>query len=421
MKNQPVCKRRLQENGELSFSKGFDEMRNNDSRMRERGEAVKIVSFTCYQVPPRWLFLKISTDEGIEGWGEPVIEGRAATVKTAVEELGAMLVGKDPLRIEDHWQMMYRGGFYRGGPILMSAIAGIDQALWDIKGKALNTPVYQLLGGACRDSIRVYSWIGGDHPSEVGKAAKEVVALGFTAVKMNGTNELQIVDSYREIDAAVARIAEVRAAVGPDIGIGIDFHGRVHKPMAKVLAKELEPYRPMFIEEPVLPENNEALREIANHTHIPIAVGERMFSRWDFKRVLADGYVDIIQPDLSHAGGITECKKIFAMAEAYDVAVAPHCPLGPIALAACLQVDATAYNAFIQEQSLGIHYNQGTDLLDYLQDRSVFAYENGVVKIPQGPGLGIAIDEAHVKKMAAIGHDWHNPIWRHQDGTVAEW
>ena len=216
---------------------------------------MKIVSFTCYQVPPRWLFLKITTDEGIEGWGEPVIEGRAATVKAAVEELGAMLVGKDPLRIEDHWQMMYRGGFYRGGPILMSAIAGIDQALWDIKGKALNTPVYQLLGGACRDSIRVYSWIGGDHPSEVGKAAKDVVALGFTAVKMNGTNELQIVDSYREIDAAVARIAEVRAAVGPDIGIGIDFHGRVHKPMAKVLAKELEPYRPMFIEEPVLPEN----------------------------------------------------------------------------------------------------------------------------------------------------------------------
>ena len=389
--------------------------------MHERGEAMKIVSFTCYQVPPRWLFLKITTDEGIEGWGEPVIEGRAATVKAAVEELGAMLVGKDPMRIEDHWQMMYRGGFYRGGPILMSAIAGIDQALWDIKGKALNTPVYQLLGGACRDSIRVYSWIGGDHPSEVGKAAKEVVALGFTAVKMNGTNELQIVDSYREIDAAVARIAEVRAAVGSDIGIGIDFHGRVHKPMAKVLAKELEPYRPMFIEEPVLPENNEALREIANHTHIPIAVGERMFSRWDFKQVLADGYVDIIQPDLSHAGGITESKKIFAMAEAYDVAVAPHCPLGPIALAACLQVDATAYNAFIQEQSLGIHYNQGTDLLDYLKDRSVFAYENGMVKIPQGPGLGIEIDEAHVKKMAEIGHDWHNPIWRHKDGTVAEW
>jgi galactonate dehydratase len=146
-----------------------------------------------------------------------------------------------------------------------------------------------------------------------------------------------------------------------------------------------------------------------------------MFSRWDFKQVLADGYVDIIQPDLSHAGGITECKKIFAMAEAYDVAVAPHCPLGPIALAACLQVDATAYNAFIQEQSLGIHYNEGTDLLDYLVDRSVFAYENGVVNIPGGPGLGIEINETHVKKMAAIGHDWHNPIWRHKDGTVAEW
>ena len=382
---------------------------------------MKIVSFTCYQVPPRWLFLKITTDEGIEGWGEPVIEGKAATVKAAVEELAQALIGKDPMRIEDHWQVMYRGGFYRGGPILMSAIAGIDQALWDIKGKFYNAPIYQLLGGACRDTVRVYSWIGGDHPSDVGKAAKEMMERGFTAVKMNCTNELQYVDSYREIDAAVARIAEVRSAVGPDVGIGVDFHGRVHKPMAKVLAKELEPYRPMFIEEPVLPENNEALREIANHTNIPIAIGERMFSRWDFKKALNDGYADILQPDLSHAGGITECKKIFAMAEAYDVAIAPHCPLGPIALAACLQVDATAHNVFIQEQSLGIHYNQGTDLLDYLADRSVFAYENGVVKIPGGPGLGIVINEEHVKKMAIVGHDWHNPVWRHADGTVAEW
>ncbi|MBP1931405.1 galactonate dehydratase [Ammoniphilus resinae] len=382
---------------------------------------MKITKLETFIVPPRWLFLKIETDEGIVGWGEPVIEGRAATVETAVQELSEYLIGKDPLRIEDHWQVMYRGGFYRGGPILMSAISGIDQALWDIKGKYYNTPVYQLLGGACRDSIRVYSWIGGDRPSDVGEAAKKAVEAGFTAVKMNATEELQIIDSYEKVDQAVSRIAAIREAVGYNVGVGVDFHGRVHKPMAKILVKELESFRPMFIEEPVLPENNEALRDIANATHIPIATGERMFSRWDFKKLFEDGYADIIQPDLSHAGGITECKKIASMAEAYDVALAPHCPLGPIALASCLHLDATSYNAFIQEQSLGIHYNQGSDLLDYLVDRSVFEYKDGYVNIPQAPGLGITINEDHVRKMAEQGHNWRNPIWRHKDGTIAEW
>lgn len=271
---------------------------------------MKITNIETFIVPPRWCFLKVETDEGITGWGgEAVIEGRAATVEAAVLELTDYLIDQDPLRIEDHWNVMYRAGFYRGGPILMSAIAGLDQALWDIKGKYFNAPVYQLLGGACRDSIRVYSWIGGDRPSDVGSAAKQVVDAGFTAVKMNGTEELQYVDSYEKIDRVVERIASVREAVGNYIGIGIDFHGRVHKPMAKILAKELEPYRPMFIEEPVLPENNEALAEITKHTSIPIATGERMYSRWDFKPLFESGYVDIIQPDLSHAGGITEVKK----------------------------------------------------------------------------------------------------------------
>ncbi|PAD36065.1 galactonate dehydratase [Terribacillus saccharophilus] len=383
---------------------------------------MKITGYELFKLAPRWLFLKIETDEGITGWGEPVIEGRAETVKAAVQELMENLIGKDPAHIEDHWNMMYRSGFYRGGPILMSAIAGIDQALWDIKGKFYNAPVYQLMGGACRQSIKVYSWIGGDRPKDVGAAAKEVVDTGFTAVKMNGTEELQYIDTHDKIDEVLARVAAVREAVGPYIGIGIDFHGRVHKPMAKTLAKELEYYRPMFIEEPVLPENNEALREIANHTSTPIATGERMFSRWQFKPLLQDGYVDIIQPDLSHAGGITECKKIISMAEAYDVAVAPHCPLGPIALASCLQVDATSHNAFIQEQSLGIHYNVGSDLLDYITDKNIFKYEDGYVKIPEGPGLGIEINEDHVRKVAeATKEDWHNPIWRHKDGSIAEW
>lgn len=382
---------------------------------------MKIKSYELFQVPPRWLFLKIETDEGIIGWGEPVIEGRAATVKAAVEELMEYLIGKDPLNIEDHWNVMYRAGFYRGGPILMSAIAGIDQALWDIKGKYYNAPIYQLLGGKCRESIKVYLWIGGDRPAEVGSAARSMFARGFLAVKMNATEELHYVDSHKKIDEAVARIAAVREAGGKDVGIGVDFHGRVHKPMAKVLAKELEPFYPMFIEEPVLPENNEALRELANAVAIPIATGERMFSKWQFKNLLKDGYVDIIQPDVSHAGGITECKKILSMAEAFDVAAAPHCPLGPIALAACLQVDATCHNAFIQEQSLGIHYNQGSDLLDYLVDKTVFEYKAGYVNIPGGPGLGIEINEEHVREMAAEGHNWRNPLWRHPDGSVAEW
>jgi galactonate dehydratase len=382
---------------------------------------MKITSYELFMVPPRWLFLKIETDEGIVGWGEPVIEGRAATVKTAVEELMTYLIGKDPLKIEDNWNLMYRGGFYRGGPILMSAIAGIDQALWDIKGKYFNAPVYQLLGGACRDSVQVYSWIGGDRPSDVAAAAKTTVDRGFKAIKMNGSEELQYVDSFEKVERILENVAAVRDTVGRHIGIGLDFHGRVHKPMAKVLIKALEEFNPMFIEEPVLPQNNEALKEIARLTSIPIATGERMFSRWDFKPLLVEGYVDIIQPDLSHAGGITECKKIISMAEAFDVAVAPHCPLGPIALAACLQVDATAHNVFIQEQSLGIHYNQGSDLMDYVKDPSVFDYNNGYVKIPQGPGLGIEINEEHVRKMEKVGHQWKNPIWRHTDGSIAEW
>ncbi|WP_366514593.1 galactonate dehydratase [Roseibium sp.] len=365
--------------------------------------------------------MKIETDEGVTGWGEPVVEGRALTTEAAVHELSDYLIGKDPFLIEDHWTVLYRGGFYRGGAIHMSALAGIDQALWDIKGKALGQPVHSLLGGQVRDRIKVYSWIGGDRPSELADNARQVVEHGFKALKMNGCAELQIVDSNSRLDKAVEAIASVREAVGPDIGIAVDFHGRVHKPMAKVLARELDPYKLMFIEEPVLSENKEALRDIVNHTSTPIALGERLYSRWDFKSVLSDGYVDIIQPDLSHAGGITECRKIAAMAEAYDVALAPHCPLGPIALAACLQVDAVSYNAFIQEQSLGIHYNKSNDLLDYITNADVFAYADGFAAIPQGPGLGIEVNEDYVVERAKEGHRWRNPIWRHEDGSLAEW
>jgi galactonate dehydratase len=382
---------------------------------------VKIKSLELFQVPPRWLFLKVTTDDGLAGWGEPVVEGKAATVQTAVEEMSDYLIGKDAGHIEDLFQVLYRGGFYRGGPILTSAISGIEQALWDIKGKRLGVPVHELLGGPVRDRMRVYAWIGGDRPSEVAEHAKAQVQAGYTAIKMNGTAEMEWIDSPLKVEEAVERIAAIREAVGYGIGIGVDFHGRVHKAMAKVLVKELEPFKPLFIEEPVLPENNEALLEIARHTSTPIATGERMYTRWDFKNLLTSGGVDIIQPDLSHAGGIWETRKIAAMAEAYDVAVAPHCPLGPIALAASLQLDFCTPNAFIQEQSLGIHYNKGSDLLDYLADTEVFRYEDGFVKRLTKPGLGIEVNEQKVREMAAVGHRWRNPVWRNADGSITEW
>ena len=382
---------------------------------------MKITAITTFLVPPRWLFVRIDTDAGISGWGEPIVEGRAHTVAAAVDELSDYLIGKDPRHIEDHWNVLYRGGFYRGGPILMSALAGIDQALWDIHGKALGVPVHTLLGGPVRDRIRVYSWIGGDRPADTARAASEAVARGFTAVNMNATEVVQFVDSHDKVTRVLENVQAVRDAVGRDVGLAVDFHGRVHKPMAKVLMRELEPFGLMFIEEPVLSEHLEAIPELAALSPAPIALGERLYSRFDFKRVLQAGGVDILQPDPSHSGGITETRKIAAMAEAYDVALALHCPLGPIALAANLQLDAVCYNAFIQEQSLGIHYNASNDLLDYLVDRTPFDYKDGYVKIPDGPGLGIEINQDYVDERAAEGHRWRNPIWRHADGSLAEW
>ncbi|WP_121822657.1 galactonate dehydratase [Halostella salina] len=381
----------------------------------------RIVDYDLYEVPPRWLFLRLETADGVVGWGEPVVEGRAHTVRAAVEELlEGYLVGEDPADIEDHWQTMYRGGFYRGGPVLMSAIAGIDQALWDIKGKRFGAPVYELLGGKARDRVRVYQWVGGDEPEDVAEQAKAKVDAGFTALKMNATPALRRNDTPAVVDDAADRLRQVREAVGDEVDVAVDFHGRASKTMAKRLAVALEEYDPFFIEEPVLPEHNEFLPKLAAHTSAPIATGERMYSRWDFKEVFEGGAVGVIQPDLSHAGGITEVKKIAAMAEAYDVAMAPHCPLGPVALASCIQVDAVAPNALIQEQSLDIHYNETSDVLDYLADPSVFDYDDGYVDLPDGPGLGVEVDEAVLRERAG-DVDWHNPVWRHDDGSVAEW
>lgn len=374
-----------------------------------------------YKVPPRWLFLEITTDEGISGWGEPIVEGKADLVEAAVKDFRNLLKGKDPMMIEDLWQTMYRTGFYRGGPILMSAIAGIDQALWDIKGRYYGAPIHDLLGGACRKKLKVYSWVGGDRPGDLEEGIQKLLATGCTAVKMNATEEMHYIDDYKKIKDVCSRIETIKKIAGDEFQIALDFHGRVHRAMAKELASAIDQYHLMFIEEPVLPQNNEVLKTITQYTSTPIATGERMFSRWEFRNLLEMSAVDIIQPDLSHAGGITETKKIAAMAEAYDVAVAPHCPLGPIALAACVQLDACTPNVFIQEQSLGIHYNKGGELTTYLKDPDVFRFENGYIRIPDKPGLGIELDKEKIMNAAKIGHSWKNPIWRNHDGTIAEW
>lgn len=382
---------------------------------------MKIVRLHTYRVAPRWMFLKMETDAGVTGWGEPIVEGRARTVEAAVHELSEYLLGKDPARINDLWQTLYRAGFYRGGPILMSAIAGIDQALWDIKGKVLGVPVYQLLGGLVRDRMKVYSWVGGDRPADIITSIRKLVADGLDTFKLNATEELCVIDTPRAVDAAVAKVAEIYSAFGNSISYGLDFHGRVSAPMAGVLLRELEPYRPLFVEEPVLPEQAEHYPLLAAKTSIPLAAGERMYSSTDFKRVLRNGGIAIVQPDLSHAGGITECYKIGAMADAHDVALAPHCPLGPIALAACLQVDFVSRNAVLQEQSMGIHYNRQAELLDYVRNKDDFRIEDGHIRALPLPGLGVDIDEERVIAASRVAPDWRNPVWRHADGSVAEW
>lgn len=379
---------------------------------------LKIGRIETFLVPPRWLFVRVETVDGASGWGEASLEGHAEAVDGAFEAIRDRFIGHDAARIEDIWQIAYRGGFYRGGAVLMSALSGLDQALWDLKGKALGVPAWELMGGRVRDRVRAYAWIGGDKPHEIDSAAAARKAQGFSAVKMNATAELDWIGTPKLFDEVIRR---VEAAQAQGMDVGLDFHGRVHRPMAKQLAKVLEPLGLLFIEEPLLSENPEGLADIAALVSTPIALGERLYSRWDFKPFFERGAVDIIQPDLSHAGGISECRRIAAMAEAYDVAVAPHCPLGPLALAACLQLAANAPNVAIQEMSLGIHYNVGHDLLEFITDPEVLTPVDGFLPIPQKPGLGVTIDEAKVREVARDGHRWRNPIWRHRDGSFAEW
>ena len=382
---------------------------------------MKITKLETFRLQPRWLLLRVETDDGFVGWGEPVVEGRVAATQACVHELESYLIGQDPRRIEHIWQTLYRGGFYRGGPVLTSALSGIDQALWDIKGKALGVPVYDLLGGAVRDKMAVYSWIDSDTPEIAARSVKEKMAQGFTTVKMFGTCATGWIDDRKAINDLLERVQAVRDAAGPDVGIAIDFHGRAHHSMARPLLKELEPLKPLFVEEPVLVENLDAFADLHRRSNIPLATGERSFTRWGFKELLERGCADIIQPDLSHAGGISEVRRIAAMAETYDVALAPHCPLGPVALAACLQVDFASINACLQEQSIGMAYNKGQEIDSYLRDPAVFAYQNGYVPLLTSPGLGVDVDEEIVRRSQVPDLAWKNPVFHMEDGSVTEW
>ena len=372
---------------------------------------MKITKLELLHVKPRWLFLKVHTDSGLVGLGEPVVEGRARTVAQAVRDMEGYLLGQDPRQIERHWQVLYRGTFYRGGPVLTSALSGVEQALWDILGQSLGVPVYQLLGGAVRDKVRVYAHAGGDTAEESAASAKARAEEGFTAIKTGLAGPVRELDTKAYVDREVGRLYAMREALPDEVDLAVDFHGRVSPAMAIRLAKELEDCGLLFIEEPVLPDNVEALARVARATSIPIATGERLFTRWGFRQVLEQGAAAVLQPDLSHAGGIMEVRKIAAMAEAYHVAVAPHNPLGPISLAAGLQVDACCPNFLAQEQvSLGEGYLN-----------CPFTLEAGYIKLPEAPGLGITLDEAALADQLYEG-DWETPRWFDaEDGAFREW
>lgn len=382
---------------------------------------MKIIDYKLYTVKPRWIFLKMVTEDGYEGWGEIISGTRTQTVVAGASEMCRRIIGMDAETIEDTWQMLYRH-FFRGGPISMTVISGIEMALWDLKGKRLKTPIYNLLGGKVRDKLKMYSWIGGDRPKDILEQAKIRYELGFRAIKMNATEELHYVDSYSKIVEVLERVQVIRDYFGYEMEIAVDFHGRVHKPMAKILIHELNAYKLMFVEEPLLPEHNDVLEKIYPHAQMPIAAGERLYSRWDFKALIASGNVDIAQPDVALTGGIFESRKIAAMAEAYDMGIAPHAPYGPISLAATFQMDACTPNVFIQEQSLNIHYNSGKyDLFDFVKNKEIFEFTDGFAAIPSGHGLGIELDSDLIAEVSKEGLEWSNPTWRNEDGTLAEW
>jgi galactonate dehydratase len=367
---------------------------------------LKVTRLETFLVKPRWLFLKVHTNAGIVGYGEPVTEGRALTCAEAVKEIEPYLIGKDPRRVAHHWQAIYRHAFYRGGPILTSALSGIDQALWDIKGKALGVPIYELLGGPTRDKVRVYAH------SNSPESMKRDMAKGYTAFKTGPAKRrpARYIETPAAVQYAAERFAELRKTVGNDVDIAIDFHGAISPATAKLLIKAIEPYQPMFVEEPCQAQNHDVMAEIARGTFLPIATGERVFTKWGFREVLEKKAAVVLQPDMCHAGGITEVRLIAGMAEAYYATVAPHNPLGPISLAAGVQMAASIPNFLCQEQvSLGEGYL-----------KKPFTVHDGYLDLPTGPGLGIELDENAMADK--IGHDWRNQeSYDADDGSVVDW
>lgn len=362
--------------------------------------------------PLSWNLLKVQTDEGIVGYGEPIVEGRARTVAMAVQELGDYIIGKDPRDIERLWQDMYKASFYRGGAVLASAVSGVEQALWDITGKWYGVPVYALLGGAVRDKIRVYSWVFGETDEDYIKGAIDRKNKGFNAMKMLACHEpIRFIETPEKILEMANRVGSVRKAVGNDFDIGIDLHGRFSPAMAKLYIKEVEQYRPMFIEEAILPDNHDIMADIARSTHIPLATGERLFGRWGFRDVIEKRAVSIIQPDVCHCGGILELRKIAAMSEVNYCAVAPHNPMGPVAFAASLQCDAGMINFLIQEQS---HMGEGVLTEPFVQ-------KDGFVDIPKKPGLGIEIDETNFISLLEDGAGHLEHWYDRDDGSYSVW
>jgi galactonate dehydratase len=382
-----------------------EEKANKDSPVPAK-DGLKITKLETFLVKPRWLFLKVHTNAGLVGLGEPILEGRAKTVAEAVKEIEPYLVGKDPRQVVHHWQAIYRHAFYRGGPILTSALSGIDMALWDIKGKALGVPVYELLGGPTRSRVRVYA-----HANTPDKI-KEGITKGFTAFKCGPAKRrpARYVESPAEVRYAAEKFGELRKAAGDDVDIAIDFHGAISPAHAKVLIKALEPHNPMFIEEPINCQDHSLMAEIARGTHLPIATGERVFTKWGFREVLEKKAATILQPDPCHAGGITEVRLIAGMAEAYYATIAPHNPLGPIALAAGVQLAASIPNFLCQEQvSLGEGYL-----------KKPFTLRKGYLDLPTGAGLGVELDDNVMADK--IGHDWKNrDAFDEDDGSVMDW
>ncbi len=338
-----------------------------------------------------WVLVKVVTDEGIHGWGEASVEGKEKTVAQAIDDLARQLVGRDPFQIEQLWQEMYRNAFWVGGPILNSAISGVEQALWDIKGKALGVPVWQLLGGRVHDRVRAYAngWFRGcKTPKQFAKAAVDTVERGFTALKWDPFGGASLFINHEQEELAIGIVREVRNAVGPKIDLLIEVHGRLSPANAIRLAHRLAEFQPFFYEEPIPPENVDAMAMVARSIPIPVATGERLFTKWGFKDVIEKQAAAVIQPDICHDGGILETRKIAAMAQVYYVGLAPHNPNGPLSTAACVHVDACTPNFLIQEFVVSDEPIRST-----IQKEAIELVDGHFIP-PDRPGLGVDIDEA---------------------------